>query len=96
MRLTHCSAWWPQRAPAPWTPHCGPHRHKVTFGYIGNCDINGGNDHRAWYVFLPHPGRAGTADDRVGGFATGDLAGIGATRKALNGVAQGVRLARSV
>jgi hypothetical protein len=67
--------------------------HKVTFGYIGNCDANGARDHRAWTVFLPHPGRVGTSDDSVGSFPTGSLEGIVATRRALKSVTQGVRLA---
>ncbi|CAB4189613.1 hypothetical protein UFOVP1196_4 [uncultured Caudovirales phage] len=41
----------------------------ITFGYIGNCGVNrnGPFDDRSWYIFLPHPGRVGTSDDRVGG-----------------------------
>jgi hypothetical protein len=70
-------------------------RHKVTFGYIGNCDPNGARDHRSWSVFLPHPGRVGTDAHRVGSFSTGNLDGIVATRRALKAVAQGVRLART-
>lgn len=72
-------------------------RRLVTFGYIGNGKLtsNGWDlSDCLWFVFLPHPGRVGTSDDRVGGFATGDLAGIVATRRALASVAQGVRLAR--
>lgn len=70
--------------------------HRATFGYIGNCSPNGGNDDRAWYVFLPHPGRVGTADDRLGGFSTGSAEGVWATRKAVSALIQGVRLARSL
>jgi hypothetical protein len=46
-----------------------------TFGYIGN--VSGARDDRRWYAFAPHPGRVGTADDRIGGVPTeklGDLA----------------------
>lgn len=42
-----------------------------TFGYIGNVDRYG--DGRGWYAFRPHPGRAGTAADRIGGHGTEDL-----------------------
>jgi hypothetical protein len=66
--------------------------YKVTFGYLGN--LGNGRDDRTWMVFLPHPGRVGTADDQVGSFSTGNLEGIVATRRALKSVAQGVRLAR--
>lgn len=74
----------------------GVTEHKVTFGYVGNVNANGTNDQRAWMVFFPHPGRVGTAADRVGSFPTGSLEGILATRRALRSVVQGVRLARSV
>jgi len=47
----------------------------ATFGYLGNLDTCFGDD-RSWYVFLPHPGRAGTSADRLGGFGTGDAAGV--------------------
>lgn len=70
--------------------------HKVTFGYVGNCDANGSRDYRSWMVFLPHPGRVGTSDDSVGSFPTGSLEGIVATRRALRSVAQGIRLAKAV
>lgn len=42
-----------------------------TFGYIGNCGA--GYDDRAWYAFAPHPGRVGTAADRIGGYSTDEL-----------------------
>lgn len=45
----------------------------VTFGYIGN--INSWGDDRSWMIFFPHPGRAGTDADHIGGFATGDTEG---------------------
>lgn len=47
----------------------------VTFGYLGNCDINGRNDRRSWMIFLPHPDRVGTHGDRIGSFATNDADG---------------------
>jgi hypothetical protein len=48
---------------------------RMTFGYIGiEAD---GYDARRWYVFLPHPGRTGTEEDRLGGgFRTGDVVGM--------------------
>ena len=42
----------------------------VTIGYIGNLEF--GRDDRAWYIFLPHPGRIGKAEDRLGGYSTED------------------------
>ncbi len=75
------------------------HSHKVTVGYIGNGKLTSNgwdlSDVR-WFVFLPHPGRIGTEDDRVGGFDTDDLNGVVATRRALSALTQGVRLARSI
>lgn len=55
----------------------------ATFGYLGNCDSR--HDYRCWYVFLPHPGRVGTADDRLGGFGTNDLAGVESLVSQLHG-----------
>lgn len=57
----------------------------VTFGYIGNCDVNGRNDYRTWMVFLPHPGRVGTHDDHLGGFSTGNAEGAWNTAAQLRG-----------
>jgi hypothetical protein len=70
--------------------------HKVTYGYIGNCDANGARDHRSWMVFLPHPGRVGTSADQIGNFATGSLDGVLLARRELKAVAKGVALARSI
>lgn len=53
--------------------------HAVTFGYIGN------DKDVIHFVFLPHPGRYGTEDDRIGGFRTGDIGGAAAALGALNG-----------
>ena len=55
----------------------------ATWGYLGNCGIHG--DDRSWYVFLPHPNRVGTADDRLGGFETGSVAGVEALVTTLHG-----------
>lgn len=48
-----------------------------SFGYLGNCSGMEGtpafDDDRFWYAFASHPGRVGTASDRIGGFATSDL-----------------------
>ena len=64
----------------------------VTFGYIGNCgvDRSGPFDDRSWYIFLPHPGRVGTYEDRIGGFRTSDLATMLASWEKL---ANGARVA---
>jgi hypothetical protein len=35
----------------------------ITIGYLGNIELWG--DDRAFYVFLPHPGRVGTYSDMV-------------------------------
>lgn len=40
----------------------------VTVGYIGN--LKGDLDDRSWSIFLPHPGRAGTPEDRIGALPT--------------------------
>jgi len=40
----------------------------VTYGCIGNEERWG--DDRAWFLFLPHPGRAGQPKDRIGGYPT--------------------------
>jgi hypothetical protein len=61
---------------------------RVTFGYIGNCGP--GFDDRSWSVFLPHSGRHGTDDDRIGRFRTGDLAGALAALNALIGFRRGI------
>lgn len=42
-----------------------------TFGYIGNCGP--GYDDRVWCAFRAHPGRVGTANDRIGGVSTDRL-----------------------
>lgn len=55
----------------------------ATFGYLGNC--GSGVDDRSWYVFLPHPGRVGTHEDRLGGFGTGDVDGVESTVRQLHG-----------
>jgi len=67
-------------------------RHKVTFGYIGN--LGNGYDDRTWMVFLPHPGRVGTDEDRIGWFSTGSLDGIVAARRDLAALTKGARLGR--
>lgn len=61
----------------------GPRNKQATFGYIG--DLTARYDDRSWYVFLPHPGRPGTSDDRIGGFATDDVEGAVACLLALQG-----------
>lgn len=68
--------------------------HKITFGYLGN--LSNTRDDRLWFVFLPHPGRTGTAADRLGGFTTGELDGIVSARAALRSFARGARFARSL
>lgn len=74
-------------------------RNGLSFGYIGNCGHrparNGGGafDDRLWSIFLPHPGRVGTADDRLGAFATGDLAGARRALTELLAFAKGARFA---
>jgi hypothetical protein len=42
-----------------------------TVGYIGNCDNR--RDDRSWFLFADHPGRVGTASDRIGGVDTANL-----------------------
>jgi len=74
---------------------------KVTFGYIGNCDrlqADGtwGYDDRSWSVFLPHPGRVGTSEDRIGSFPTGDVKGALACYRQLNTAVQIARIAKTV
>lgn len=62
-----------------------------SFGYIGNVYFGPMKDDRCWYIFVPHPGRVGTSEDRIGGFATADrfkLAQIAA------GIAFGLKMAR--
>lgn len=53
----------------------------ISFGYIGNIPVGAAqgsqHDDRAFYVFLPHPGRVGTYDDRIGGFSYGNAQGAG-------------------
>lgn len=59
---------------------------RVSFGYIGNVDPSGSNDDRAWYVFLPHPGRVGTDADCLGsGHRTDDYAGAVRTAAMVSG-----------
>ena len=48
-------------------------KNRISFGYIGN--LAPGYDDRSWSLFLPHPHRPGTYDDRVGSFSTNNLAG---------------------
>lgn len=40
----------------------------VTVGYIGN--LTGDLDDRSWSIFLPHPGREGAPEDRIGDLPT--------------------------
>jgi hypothetical protein len=68
----------------------------ITFGYIG--DLNGyapGTprhiDSRSFFVFLPHPGRVGTAADRIGGFAYGDAYGSAKALRRFRTFAAGAR-----
>ena len=74
--------------------------HRITFGYIGNCDtrISGEvvNDHRSWKVFLPHPGRVGTYEDCLGGFPTGSLEGVLGVRREFKNFARGARFAKGL
>ena len=45
----------------------------VTIGYIGSLWTNvppEDRDDRSWMIFLPHSGRVGTRDDRIGGYPT--------------------------
>jgi hypothetical protein len=72
---------------------------RVTFGYIGNCgsrrpDGTYANDDRLWSVFLPHPGRVGTDEDRIGSFRTGDASAAQATFIALHYFLEGIRWSR--
>lgn len=58
-------------------------KHRVTFGYIGNCEplhcaLGSKGDTRLWSVYLPHPDRVGTSDDRIGSVASGDADGMAA------------------
>jgi hypothetical protein len=39
-----------------------------TYGYIGNCGQ--GYDDRSWSIFVPHPGRVGQPEDRIGDLST--------------------------
>jgi hypothetical protein len=71
----------------------------LTFGYIGNAKLGPkGWDTTdcLWFVFLPHPGRVGKADDRLGGFTEGDTRGIVECRKALKALARGMELAKGI
>jgi hypothetical protein len=71
-------------------------RNRITFGYIGNGKIGpNGWDLTGcrWFVFLPHPGRYGKADDCVGGFDNGDLEGLHRTWHAFRNFAMGTRFA---
>lgn len=58
-----------------------------TFGYIGNCGVDGRGrfDDRCWFAFRPHPGRVGTEADRIGGYPTSQLATL---RNVLHGAAR--------
>jgi len=58
----------------------------VSYGYIGNFWTDGrpDPDDRAWYIFLPHPDRIGTASDRIGGYATNERYKLGRDAHALN------------
>ncbi|AOQ28207.1 hypothetical protein SEA_DUDELITTLE_89 [Mycobacterium phage DudeLittle] len=73
--------------------------HKITFGYIGNGKLtsNGWDlSDCLWMVFLPHPGRVGKEDDRLGGFKTGSLEGIVEARRALKAFGKGARFAKGL
>lgn len=62
------------------------HRTCVTFGYLGNVSPNGQNDDRSYFVFLPHPGRPGRYEDRIGGFPYRDAEGAKRLLVALSGM----------
>lgn len=71
---------------------------RVTVGYVGNCamtqDADGfpAYDDRRWYVFLPHPGRVGTDEDRLTwGWATRDADGW---QRAIDTATAATRVAR--
>jgi len=63
----------------------------ATFGYIVTLERSG--DFRVWSVFLPHPGRVGTREDRIGSFATGDAAGARAALLELAAFVRGMEYA---
>jgi len=58
-----------------------------TWGYIGNVYPDGTDD-RSWSIFVPHPGRVGTLEDRIGDFTTAD-------RYQLLQVARGIAFGRA-
>ena len=58
----------------------------LTYGYIGN------DDDVQNYVFLPHPGRVGTPDDRIGGFERDDWRGASSVAAQLRAM---IRLTRN-
>ncbi len=66
---------------------------RATYGYIGNITADG--DERTWFVFLPHPGREGGLDDRLGGHATDDLDGMLRTLAFLRGAVALARWSRA-
>lgn len=75
------------------------HSHKITFGYIGNGRFtsNGWNlDDTLWSVYLPHPGRVGTYQDRIGDVSYGDADGLARVASILVGFRQGAAFARNV
>lgn len=63
----------------------------VSLGYIGNV-YSDGTDDRSWFIFLPHPGRIGEAEDRIGGFDTSDRAKL---LPLLNAIKVGFDLAKN-
>lgn len=69
-------------------------RVKVTFGYIGN--LTPRHDDRLWSVFLPHPGRVGTENDRVGSVRTGDVDGLRELMRQLIAMNKTARMARNL
>ncbi len=72
----------------------------ATFGYIGNCEMRPNGDYRfddrAWSVFLPHPGRVGTYDDRIGSFATGNVEGAQECYRELEAFVRGIKFAHTI
>jgi hypothetical protein len=54
-------------------------RNCVTRGYLGNRPTGAAegskHDDRSFFVFLPHPNRPGTHEDRIGDYRYGDEAG---------------------
>jgi len=72
-------------------------RHKASFGYIGNGRLgpDGWNlDDCLWSIYLPHPGRVGTSEDRLGSITNNDVAGLIAAYGQLKALIAGVKLAK--